>query len=169
MGDVTTKNLDDIDKKILKLLQEDCKRSISEISKTVDKGISTVHARIKVLEQMGIIRQYTAVIDPSLLGRSTLAFILVTIRYRTPGKNEILSQREFCKEIAQHPYVQDVHVLGGEFDVLLKVRTRDVEELNRFIVDFLRNMPSVDRTLTMFAMESFLETLELRDIDTKSR
>jgi DNA-binding Lrp family transcriptional regulator len=169
MGDVTTKNLDDIDMKILKLLQEDCKRSISEISQIVDKGISTVHARIKVLEKMGVIRQYTAVIDPSLLGRSTLAFILVTVRYRTPGKNEILSQREFCKEIAQHPYVQDVHVLGGEYDVLLKVRTRDVEELNRFIVDFLRNMPSVDRTLTMFAMESFLETLELRDIDTKSR
>ena len=168
MGDVTTKNLDDIDKKILKLLQEDCKRSISEISKTVDKGISTVHARIKALEQMGVIKQYTALIDHSLLGRSTLAFILVTVRYRTPGKNDTLSQREFCKEIAQHPFVQDVHVLSGEYDVLLKVRTRDVEELNRFIVDFLRNIPSVDRTLTMFAMESFLETLELRDIDNKS-
>jgi DNA-binding Lrp family transcriptional regulator len=98
------------------------------------------------------------------MGRSVLAIILITIRYRIPGKEEVLSQREFCREIAHHPLVQDVHVLSGEFDVLLKVRARSINEMNKFIVDFLRKIPAVDKTLTMFTMDSYLETLELRNL-----
>ena len=158
------RDFDDADIKILQLLQRDCKMSISEISTEIGKGISTVHARIKALEEMGVIKNYTAIVDPVKLGRPTLAFILITVRYRVPGEEKILSQREFCKEIAQHPFVQDVHVLSGEFDVLLKVRTKSIDELNSFIVDFLRQIPAVDRTLTMFAMDSSLESMELREL-----
>jgi DNA-binding Lrp family transcriptional regulator len=88
--------------------------------------------------------------------------VLITVRYRVPGQRKVLSQREFCKEIAEHPFVQAVHVLSGEFDVLLKVRTRDVNQMNRFIVDFLRQMPAVDRTLTMFVMDTYLDSNQIR-------
>jgi DNA-binding Lrp family transcriptional regulator len=155
-------SIDETDLKILELLQEDCKLGVQKISQTVGKGISTVHARIKALEQRSIIRQYSAILDPLLLDRSTLALIFVTIRYRVPNQPDILSQREFCEEISKHPYVQEVFVLSGQFDVFLKVRTRDVEEMNRFIVDFLRELPAVERTLTMFVMDNFLETQQLR-------
>jgi Lrp/AsnC family leucine-responsive transcriptional regulator len=153
--------LDDTNIKILELLQEDCKIGVKKISKEVGKGISTVHARVKALEESKIIKQYTAVLDPVLLNRPTLALIFVTIRYRIPGQPDLLSQKEFCKDIAKHPYVQEVFVLSGEFDVFLKVRTKDVEEMNRFIVDYLRELPAVERTLTMFVMDNYHETLEL--------
>ncbi|MGY5875228.1 MAG: Lrp/AsnC family transcriptional regulator [Candidatus Thorarchaeota archaeon] len=159
--------LDDINLKILELLQKDCKLGVQKISESVGKGISTVHARIKGMEQSKIIKQYSAILDPVLLNRPTLSLIFVTIRYRVPGEPDLLSQKEFCQEIAQHPYVQEVFVLSGQYDVFLKVRTKDVEEMNRFIVDFLRELPAVDRTLTMFVMDNFLETQELRRLTDK--
>ncbi|MBN2228327.1 MAG: Lrp/AsnC family transcriptional regulator [Candidatus Thorarchaeota archaeon] len=156
--------LDDTDLKILEILQKDSKRSIASIAKEVGKGISTVHDRIKTLQNDGIIKGFTAIVSPQTVGRETLAFILVTIRYRVPGQKTVLSQREFCQEIAVHPFVQSVHVLSGEYDVLLKVRTKNIEEMNHFIVDFLRELPAVDKTLTMFAMDSYLDSLVLRDL-----
>lgn len=60
-------------------------------------------------------------------------------------------------------------MLSGEYDVLLKVRAENIEEMNTFIVDFLRELPEVDRTLTMFAMDSYLDTLEVRDLANQHR
>ncbi|MFW9871422.1 MAG: Lrp/AsnC family transcriptional regulator [Candidatus Thorarchaeota archaeon] len=163
------KEFDEINKKLLHSLQKDGKQSISKLSEALGIGISAVHARMKMLKESSVITHYAAVVDPNKVGRGTLAFILVTVRYRVPGRKEVLSQRAFCEEIASHPLVQAVHVLSGEYDVLLKVRAENIESLNRFIVDFLRELPEVDRTLTMFAMDSFLDTLELRDLANKHR
>ncbi|NHJ12933.1 MAG: Lrp/AsnC family transcriptional regulator [Candidatus Thorarchaeota archaeon] len=156
--------IDDTDIQILRLLQRDGRMSLADIAKEIDKGVSTIHARMRRLKTEGVIKQYTAVVDPTKLGRTTLGIILVTVRYRAPGQRGVLSQREFCEEIAKHPLVQEVHVLSGEFDVLLKVRTKDVSEMNQFIVDFLREIPAVERTLTMFALDTYLDTLELRNL-----
>ncbi len=158
------KKIDGRDEKLLKLLQQDSKQSIADLSKSLGIGISSVHARMKTLKETGVIKQYTAIIDPHEVNRGTLAFILVTVRYRAPGKKGVLSQREFCEQIAVHPLVQGVYVLSGEYDVLLKVRAKNIGEMNKFIVDFLRELPEVDRTLTMFAMDIYLDTLELRDL-----
>lgn len=164
MSEKFSERIDNTDIKILELLQRDGRMSVSAISKEVGKGISTIHARIGSLQKRGIIDQFTAVLNPTKLGRPTLALILITIRYRVPGSRKVISQREFCEEIAQHPLVQEVHVLSGEFDVLLKVRAKDVQQMNDFIVDSLREMPAVDRTLTMFAMDTYLDTLMLRSL-----
>jgi len=158
--------LDESDYIILNLLQKNARMTIKEISKETGKGISTVHNRIKALEVAKVITGYTAVLDGSKVGRPTVAMVLITVRYRVPGRKTVISQREFCEEIAQHPLVQSVHVLSGEFDVMLKVRTRDVNEMNHFIVDFLRQMPAVDKTLTMFVMDTYLDTTEIRLTDS---
>jgi len=164
MAEDSSAKLDKTDMRILEILQRDGRMSLANIAKEVDKGVSTIHARMKRLKDEGIIQQYTAVLDPVKLGRPTLGIILVTVRYRVPGRKGVISQREFCEEIAQHPLVQEVHVLSGEFDVLLKIRTKDVQEMNSFIVDTLREMPAVERTLTMFAMDTYLDTMMLRNI-----
>jgi len=161
------KKLDEIDRKLLQLLQEDSKQSIAKLSKSLGIGISSVHARMKALKTSDIITRYSAVVDPVKVNRGTLAFILVTVRYRVPGRKGVLSQREFCEAIAGHPLVQGVHVLSGEYDVLLKIRAENIGEMNNFIVDFLRELPEVDKTLTMFAMDTYLDTLELRDLSNK--
>lgn len=156
--------IDDTDLKILDLLQENGKMSNAELAKNVERSISRVHTRVKNLQSRNIIEKFTVILDPKKLNRETLAFILVTVRYRVPGKSKVLSQREFCQTIGQHHLVQGVHVLSGEYDVLLKVRAKNIDAMNRFIVDYLRELPEVDRTLTMFAMESYLDTLELREL-----
>ena len=163
---IHSKKLDEFDFEIVTLLQKNARMTIKEISKEIVKGISTVHNRIKALEDAKVITGYTAVIDGFKVGRPTVAMVLITVRYRVPGRKAVISQREFCEEIAQHPLVQSVHVLSGEFDVMLKVRTRDVDEMNHFIVDFLRQMPAVDRTLTMFVMDTYLDTTEIRLTDS---
>jgi DNA-binding Lrp family transcriptional regulator len=157
--------VDETDLKILGLLQDDCKMGVQRIAKQVGKGISTVHARIKAMEQKKIIKKYSAILDPNLLDRPTLAFIFLSLRTRMPGRDGMLSQKEFCKEIAEHPYVQGVYLLSGEYDVILKVRTEGVDEMRGFIVDHLRELPSIERTLTTFVLENYLETLELRNLD----
>jgi DNA-binding Lrp family transcriptional regulator len=155
---------DATDIEIMKILQRNARAKHADIAKKVDKGISTVHARMKRLKKDGLIDKYSAVLNPKMLGRGTLAFILVTVTYRIPGGEKVVSQREFCRDIMGHRLVQSVHVLSGEYDVLLKVRARDIDEMNRFIVDFLRKKPAVDKTLTMFAMDTYLETHELRGL-----
>lgn len=156
--------LDEIDLKILQLLQEDSKMGIQAIADRVEKGISTVHTRVKKLERMNIIKKYTAVLDPVALGWTTQALIFVTLRYRSPGKGVVISMEDFCKEIAEHPYVQSVYIVSGQHDVVLVVRAKDVNKLNDFIMVVLRESPAVERTLTMFVMSSFKESLEITDL-----
>jgi len=156
--------LDEVDLELLRLLQIDSKMKISDLAKEVGKGIATVHARMQSLKEKGVIRHYSAILDPKKVGRETLAFILVTVRYRVPGRKGVVSQRDFCKEIAIHPLVQGVHVVSGDYDVMLKVRTRNIDEMNRFIVDFLRELPQVDKTHTLFSMDTYLDSHELRDL-----
>ncbi len=164
MTEMYSENVDETDLELLRLLQINSKMKISELAKEVGKGIATVHARMKALKQKGIITHYAAILEPKKVGRETLAFILVTVRYRVPGRKGVVSQREFCKEIAVHPLVQGVHVVSGDYDVLLKVRARNIDEMNRFIVDFLRELPQVDKTHTMFSMDTYLDSPELRDL-----
>jgi len=138
---------------------------VKKIAEQVGKGISTIHARIKAMEQKKIILKYSAVLDPVLLNRPIMAFIFISLRTKGSGDKGALSQKEFCKEIAQHPFIQGVYLLSGEFDVILKVRTKSVDEMRKFIVDYLREMPSIERTQTTFVLDNYLETLELKDLD----
>ncbi|MGY5860275.1 MAG: Lrp/AsnC family transcriptional regulator [Candidatus Thorarchaeota archaeon] len=168
MTETYSGELDPTDMELLRLLQLDSKMKISDLAKEVGKGIATVHARMKQLQKKGIIERYAAILEPKKIGRETLAFILVTVRYRVPGRKGVVSQREFCKEIAIHPLVQGVHVVSGDYDVLLKVRARNIDEMNRFIVDFLRELPQVDKTHTMFAMDTYRDSPELRDLSGRT-
>ena len=157
--------IDDTDIKILMLLQEDAKMGVKKIAEQVGKGISTIHARIKSMEQKKIIAKYSAILDPKLLNRPIMAFIFISLSTKSSGKKGVLSQKEFCKKIAQHHYIQGVHLLSGEFDIILKVRAKSVDEMRAFIVDHLREMPSIERTQTTFVLENYLETLELKDLE----
>lgn len=158
-------SIDETDLKILKLLQEDAKMGVKKIAKQVGKGISTVHARIKTMEQKKIITKYSAILDPVMLNRPIMAFIFISLRTKASAGKGALSQKKFCREITQHPFIQGVYLLSGEFDVILKVRTKSVDEMRTFIVDYLREMPSIERTQTTFVLDIYLETLELKELD----
>ncbi|KYH38310.1 MAG: hypothetical protein AYL28_004140 [Candidatus Bathyarchaeota archaeon B23] len=153
--------LDERDREILRLLQGDGKTSAREIAERLGCPLTTVYSRIRRLEESGIIRGYKAILDADKLGRPTTAFILASFTYRTPGIHETLDQREIAREIAKFPEVQEVHIITGDWDILIKVKARDVAEIGRFVVDKLRTVRGVERTLTCMVFDTAKETLDL--------
>jgi len=148
--------LDDKDIAILEALQENARLTIKELSKKIGSPITTVHARLKRLEKEGYIKAYRAVLDPKKLGFPTVAFIFVSFA-RTQG----IDQRKVAEVISRFPEVQEVHIITGEWDILVKVRVESVDELGDFVVSKLRNVEGVEKTYTSVVLQSVKETTKL--------
>jgi DNA-binding Lrp family transcriptional regulator len=153
--------LDQKDLEILKVIQEDSKKSSKEIARVVGSLIPTVYAKIKRMEKLGVIKHYKAVLDAKKLGKGTTAFILASFTYRTPGIEKTLSQRKIAERIAKFPEVQEVHIITGDWDMLIKVKARDVEEIGKFVIDKLRKIEGIDKTLSCLVYETAKETLDI--------
>lgn len=136
--------LDDKDIAILKELRKDARRSTKAIAKDLAIPRATVHERIKRMLDKGVIKGFTAVPDYSKLGEPVTAFVLVSFL-----PNNAVSQRELAQKIAEIDGVQEVHVVSGEHDILLKVRGESMESIGSLVIDKLRAIPGVGRTLTM--------------------
>jgi len=151
--------LDEKDLQILELLQRNCRSTARKIAEEVGSPITTVYAKIKRMERMGLIKGYKAVIDAEKLGIGTTAFILVSF---TPGKwGKTATQRDVARKIASFPEVQEVHIITGDWDILLKVKVRDVNELGRLVVDRLRMVEGVEKSLTCVVLATVKETTDL--------
>lgn len=136
--------LDEKDLAILKELRKDARRSTKAIAKDLAIPRATVHERIKRMMDKGVIRGFTVVPDHAKLGEPVTAFILVSFL-----PNNAVSQRELAQKIAAIEGVQEVHVISGEHDILLKVRGESMESIGSLVIDKLRAIPGVGRTLTM--------------------
>jgi Lrp/AsnC family leucine-responsive transcriptional regulator len=147
--------LDEVDLEILRILQGDCRVTVKEVARRLDKPVTTVYSRLKRLEGDGYVRGYRAILDAGRLGYSTTAFVFVSFSYEAAGRR--LDQREVARVIASFPEVQEVHIVTGDWDMLLKVRVRGVEELGRFIVDKLRRVEGVVKTLTSVSLDCVKE------------
>jgi DNA-binding Lrp family transcriptional regulator len=153
--------IDEKDKLILKELQNNCKKSTKEIAKKLSMPVSMVYLRIKKLEEKEVIKGYTSVVDGKYLGKGTTAFILVSFVSRLPGMNHNLSQREIAEKIARFSEVQEVHIISGDWDILIKVKGRDTEEIGSFVVDKLRDVEGIDKSLTCMTFGTAKETLNI--------
>ncbi len=135
--------LDEKDTAILEKLIEDSRRTTKAIAKDLDIPRATVHDRIAKMEQKGVIRRYTAVPDYVQLGAGVSAFILVQF-----GSESGISQRDTADEISTIAGIYEVHMISGEYDMLLKVRGASMEEIGGLVIDKLRDVKGVARTLT---------------------
>ncbi|MFX0052616.1 MAG: Lrp/AsnC family transcriptional regulator [Candidatus Hodarchaeota archaeon] len=144
-------NVDDKDQKIIRLLQENSRLTNNEISKQTDIPQTTVHNRIKKLKQSGIIDKFTIKLNMNLLGLGLTAFIFCNISYRS-NRGEKLSQIEVANEIKTLRGVEDVFIVTGEIDLIVKVVIKDVDELNELIVSKLRNIKGVEKTVTSIVL-----------------
>lgn len=113
--------LDEVDRKILKILQADGRTALSEIARRLEMGSATIHERVNTLEEEGFIGEYRAVLDPELLDINRVAFVRVTT---APGRFSEVAER-----LAEEPDIQEIHEITGESDLLLKVRVREQSEL----------------------------------------
>jgi len=135
--------IDEKDLAILRELETDSSRSTKAIAKALGMPRATVHERIRKMREKGIIRGFTVIPDYSKLGEPISAFILVSFL-----PNSSISQRELAKKISEFNGVREVHLISGEYDILLKVRGKSMEDIGSLVIDRLRQIEGVGRTIT---------------------
>jgi len=153
--------LDERDVEILKLLQKNCRMTAKEIAKKIGSPITTVYAKIKRMEELGVIKQYKAILDSKKLDKGAAAFILTSFVYRPGGREKPLSQRDVAKQIAAFPEVQEVHIITGGWDILIKVKADHVDTLGKFVMDKLRIVEGIGNTLSCIVYETVKETTDV--------
>ena len=153
--------LDEKDVAILALIQENSKLTARQIAQRINAPITTVFAKTKRMEELGIIREYRAVLAPERLDSGTAAFILASVSYRAKADDIPVSQRAVAEEIAKFPEVQEVHIITGDWDLLIKLRAESVEAIGKFVVDKLRLIKGLEKTLTCMVFETVKETTKV--------
>jgi len=153
--------LDEKDTAILALIQENSNLTAKQIAKKINAPITTVFAKTKRMEELGIIKEYRAVLASEKLGAGTTAFILASVSYRAKADDSPVSQRDVAEEIAKFPEVQEVHIITGDWDLLIKLRAESVDAIGKFVVDKLRLIRGLEKTLTCMVFETVKETTKI--------
>lgn len=146
-------DLDEKDLRVLEEIKENAKRTTSQISKRINLPITTVHNRIKKLEKLRVIKRYTVELDYKKLDKPIAAYVMIQVRYMLPSGIKVL-QEDVAKEIKALAGVESVELLTGGTDILAKVRVKDIDELNDFIIRKLRKIEGVDKTQTRVVLST---------------
>ena len=142
--------IDGTDMEILRELAKNSKRKIHQLAGVLRYPRSTIHSRIRKMEKGGIIKTYIAIVDQSKIGRPVTAFVHLVITSKQ-------SAHEVANKLRAFPFVEEVHVVTGQYDLIAKVRFKDTKDLGKFIFDEekgLRTMSGVDRTETMIVVST---------------
>ncbi|WP_433212764.1 Lrp/AsnC family transcriptional regulator [Dactylosporangium sp. CS-047395] len=146
--------LDPIDQRIIALLQEDARSSYADIGDRVALSAPAVKRRVDRLRSSGVIRGYTAMIDPGAVGWTTEAFVELFCTGRTsPAQLKAAAQR--------HPAVVGAYTISGEADALVHLRAMDMAGLEEAL-EKLRAEPFVTSTRSMIVLSRLVETLAPR-------
>ena len=156
-----TVKLDEKDMAILSLIQENSKLTAKQIAKKINSPITTVFAKTKRMEELDVIKEYRAILAPEKLDASTAAFILASVSYRAKADDIPVSQRVVAEEIAKFPEVQEVHIITGDWDLLVKLIAESVDAVGKFVVDKLRLIKGLEKTLTCMVFETVKETTKI--------
>ncbi|MFH1424104.1 MAG: Lrp/AsnC family transcriptional regulator [archaeon] len=152
--------LDGNDLEILRIIQNNSKKSAKQVAKEIGSLTSTVYAKIRRMEQLGIIKGYHAVLDGKKLDREVTNFLQISYSHRPRG-DKIVSQREIAKKLAKFPQIQAVYIMAGEWDLLIKVKAKNLDEMGKFILDQVREVAGVDKVVSNIVYEPIKESLEL--------
>jgi Lrp/AsnC family leucine-responsive transcriptional regulator len=147
-------DFDQIDRKLLALLQHDDRLVLAELSKRIGVPASTVNDRIKRLIARGVIAGFHARLDPEKLGLELLAFMLV-------AWSDPKVEPAFLKKVRAAPAVLECHHITGAWNYLLKVRLRNTRELESFLSGTIKAVRGLERTETLITLSSAKETWTL--------
>lgn len=145
-------DLDSFDHAILRVLATDGRISVTELARRIGLSKSPTQARVKRLEETGVITGYRALLDPIRMGLAHVAFVEV----RLSDTREAALQA-FNRAVGQVPEIEQCHMIAGGFDYLLKVRTADIRDYRRVMAERLSALPHVASTSTYVAMEAVKE------------
>jgi Lrp/AsnC family transcriptional regulator, leucine-responsive regulatory protein len=155
-------SIDEIDLSLLALLQQDARLSKATLGEKVGLTGPAVYARLQRLEQEGIIRQYTVLLEPSAIGQGLVAFMRVQT-----NSVALKDEDAFIAYVLKESRVLECHDVDGEDSYILKVRTNALEDL-RILVNEIRALPNVSRTVTSIAMVTVKEGAPTYSLAKKS-
>jgi Lrp/AsnC family leucine-responsive transcriptional regulator len=148
--------IDQIDRRILEVLQKDGRMSNADLSGLVNLSASACHRRVQRLETDGYIRGYVALLNPRKLGRPTTVFVEITLSGQA---DEVLDA--FERSVALVPNVLECHLMAGSADYLLKVVAKDTDDFARIHRRYLATLPGVAQMQSSFALRTVRQTTAL--------
>ena len=151
----TNFRLDEVDRKILSLLQEDASLSLDQIADRVGASKTPVWNRIRKLREAGVIRRQVAILDPEALGLEACFFVLI----RTSEHDKDWAAR-FLKALRDRPEVIEAHRLAGDIDYILKVQVRNARAYDRFYQSLIGEV-KIHNVTALLSMEEIKSTTAL--------
>ncbi len=148
--------IDDVDRKIIKALQRQCRLSAHELADATGISSATCWRRVKSLEDAGIIKAYRAILDREKIGLAVIAFAHVTIERQYAN---VVAAIE--KKIRARPEVLECYATTGDADFTLRVIAKDIADYDRFLQTFLLELPEVGQIRSSIALREIKETTEL--------
>jgi Lrp/AsnC family leucine-responsive transcriptional regulator len=152
----TNLELDKFDLAILRVISTNGRISLTELADQIGLSKSPTQTRLKRLEKDGYIRGYRAVLDPILLGMDHIAFVEVKL---SDTRERALA--EFNHAVKNIPEVEQVHLIAGNFDYLLKIRTHNMNDYRRVLAEKISTLPHLSNTATYVAMQAIVENAPL--------
>jgi DNA-binding Lrp family transcriptional regulator len=150
---VKNETIDQVDRQILNLLQEDCRLSYNKVAVKTGVSVGTAYNRVKNLEAKGFVKGYTILVDSNKLGYSLTSIIFVQV------EGEYFSEVE--TEIAKADNVVSVYDVTGEFDAVVVAKFKDREDLSAFI-KHLAAKAHVKRTITSVSLSAVKEDFRFK-------
>jgi DNA-binding Lrp family transcriptional regulator len=141
--------MDEIDRQIVALLRQNARRSFQSIGLRVSLSAPAVKRRVDRLEAEGVIRGYTAQIDPGRFGWATHAIVALY----TEGR---MAAAEVREAVERHPEIEAAYTVAGEASAMLRIRARDTSHLEEAL-ERLRDHPGVTRTQTQIVLSTLFE------------
>jgi Lrp/AsnC family transcriptional regulator, regulator for asnA, asnC and gidA len=138
--------LDDVNLRIIDILGRDSSTPFVEIAKQIGISDATVHIRVRRLIAAGIISKFTISVNNNLLGYDHLAFMGINVE---PGSAE-----EVTVNLTNIDEVLEIHEMHGRFDLLLKIRAKDLNQMREIVVNKIRKLPNIIETELMTVLKS---------------
>lgn len=146
--------IDEIDKQILNILQNDGRITNADLARQINMAPSAVLERMRRLESKKIIQKYSATIDSNKVGLNLTAFVMIK-------SNGPVVDTKTAKEIGKIPEVQEVHIVAGEDCFLVKVKVADTNSLNHLLRNKFGKIENIKSTSTTIVLETVKESTKL--------
>jgi Lrp/AsnC family leucine-responsive transcriptional regulator len=149
-------SLDDVDHKILKVLQEHGRMPNADVATKVNVSPATCHRRIQRLIDTGVISNIKAELNPQAVNRGAMVLVGAVLERSTPN-----SFHEFENAIAKFPFILDCFCVAGDFDYILKIRACDISDFNRLHREQLLTLPDVRQLRSFFVLKEVVDNAPL--------
>lgn len=148
--------LDTLDRKILRHLQEDSKKTNKEISNDLGLSVTAVYERIRKLEREGVISKYVALINPEKVEKGFMVLCQIKL---IQHKKDFLTQ--FEKEVTSLPEVIECLHVSGDYDYILKVLVKDMDAYREFMVTKLTTLDHIGSTKSIFTINKVKQSTQI--------